>query len=358
VSLLGTRVPELAVGETGLIFCTREAAGVVREVALALASRSSGTWVIIAGHSVSSERGEIEGEIAATGMVLHGTRVKIVARDCADPDFGAELGRALSSHRGASALTLLRADQLEEDWVSALYDTAPEGQRQLYGGGTCPDVPLLIADAGKVRAVRALALVVERSRPAQVAVSSACRLISPLQRVTSAEGPLLLTLDHLPALSALGEAAHELHDQSPVLIAQAAAEGALGPDARSLALKPLAGIDPTRGALLLSSEVPLGARVAFAIRDARSGKQDFEAHLKNLVQGSRGAAPDFGILVSCSGRGAALFGPNMTDARLVAQRFPELPFAGFSSYFELGELDGRLTSQIYSALLGLYCNPS
>jgi small ligand-binding sensory domain FIST len=358
VGLLAARAPRLASGALGLIFCTREASGKARELALALGAHSAGTWVVVAGQSVSSERGEVEGEVAATGIVLAGADTQVVVRDSADPDFGAELGRALTSRQGASALTLLRADQLDEDWMSALHDTAPEGQARVYGGGTCPEVPLLVAEADRVRAVRAVAVVVDRSRPAQVAASAACRLISPLQRVTATEGPILLTLDHLPALTALGEAANELRDQSPILVAQAEAKGALGHDGRALALKPLAGIDPARGALVLTTEIPVGARVAFAVRDARAGKQDFEAHLRGLLQGSRGAAPDFGILVSCSGRGKALFGPNMTDARMVGQRFPDLPFAGFSSYFELGALDGRLTSQIYSGLFGLYCRPS
>jgi hypothetical protein len=31
---------------------------------------------------------------------------------------------------------------------------------------------------------------------------------------------------------------------------------------------------------------------------------------------------------------------------------------GLSSYFELGDMDGRLTSQVYSGIFALYCRPS
>jgi small ligand-binding sensory domain FIST len=357
-SAVVSRVPALGAGQLGLIFCTREASPADREIANAL-KNTPGTWIVATGHGVLSERGEIEGEIAATGIVLGVNDAKIVARDAADPDFGAELGHTLQLSQGASALTLIRADQLDEEWLDAFAQTRPaRGGSLAFGGGTCADNLIYISEGSRVRGVKALSVVLGRARPAQLLSSAACRLISPLQRVTAADGPVLFSLDDSPALSALGEAAEELRDQSPILVAQAPTEGGLSPEGRALALKPLAGIDPTRGALVLSSDIAVGTRVAFAIRDARVGRQDFEAHLRTMVQRARGGAPDFGILISCSGRGKDLFGPSSTDARMVKARFPELPFVGLSSYFELGDMDGRLTSQVYSGIFALYCRPS
>jgi small ligand-binding sensory domain FIST len=351
------RAPRLTPGEVGLIFCTREAKGASREIAAQLKS-SPGTWVIATGHGVASERGEIEGEIAATGMTLGSNHGRVIARESADPDFGAELGAALSKAHGASALALVRADQLDEDWMYALAETGQNRQGCVFGGATEPETMLHVAENSRVRGVKAIAIVQNRSQTPQLVASAACRLISPLGRVTAAEGPVVISIDDNPALTALGDAAEELKDQSPILVAQAPTTGGLSPDGRVLALKPLAGIDPTRGALILSSDIAVGTRVAFAVRDGRTGRQDFEAHLRKMAQQTRGGAPEFGILVSCAGRGRDLFGAASTDARLIKARFPEVPFIGFSSYFELGEINGRLTSQIYAGIFALYSLPS
>jgi small ligand-binding sensory domain FIST len=125
-----------------------------------------------------------------------------------------------------------------------------------------------------------------------------------------------------------------------------------------LALRAIVGIDPSRGSLIFSETIPEGSRVAFAVRDAHRARTDFQAQLASIKQSCAGSAPEFGIFVSCAGRGAGLYGSSDVDVRLIKKAFPNMPFAGMHSTFELAPLSGRAVPHIYTAAIGLFCRPS
>jgi small ligand-binding sensory domain FIST len=76
------------------------------------------------------------------------------------------------------------------------------------------------------------------------------------------------------------------------------------------------------------------------------------------VRETAGSAPRFGVYVNCAGRGASLYGSADVDARIIRGRFPELPFAGISSSFEIAPHAGAPVMQLYTGVLSLFTSPS
>jgi small ligand-binding sensory domain FIST len=169
---------------------------------------------------------------------------------------------------------------------------------------------------------------------------------------------VILEIDGLPALDRLGESTIGLEEQSLVLLALAGEDRPLASSGRTLALRPIQGVDPNRGSLLLGEDIPEGTRVAFAVRDAHGARADFEAQLRTLRSRSAGAAPGFGLYISCAGRGRALYKSANVDSRLIVSQFPKMPFIGMHSTFEIAPLEGRFTPQVYAGVLGVFSRPS
>jgi small ligand-binding sensory domain FIST len=99
-------------------------------------------------------------------------------------------------------------------------------------------------------------------------------------------------------------------------------------------------------------------RIAFAVRDARAARADFDAMLRSLERDLAGGAPEFGIFLNCAGRGSALYGSPDVDTRAVRGRFNGLPLAGMQSSFEIAPYGGRPTLQLYTGVLALFSAPS
>src|SRR6185295_12972176 len=88
-----------------------------------------------------------------------------------------------------------------------------------------------------------------------------------------------------------------------------------------LIVRGIQGVDPARRAILLSGDLEIGWRVAFAVRDAASARSDLELCVRELGREAGGAAPLFGVYVSCAGRGASLYGSPDVDLRILRGRF-------------------------------------
>lgn len=354
---------------TGLLLLAGSLATQAEELASALAKRApKSSWLVVPTSGVLSEAGELESESAAVGICLASDRADIVL--CAKPseEFGEALRGQLTSSLGATSLVFLRADAQEEAWLPALTAGGAALEASIFGGGTLPRLDLWLSrdpqsrvgsrSGPSHRRGAAAALVIKRPLLGRLISSAACRLISPLHTVTKTRGSLLLELDHLPALDLLGVSTDEHEEPALILLAVGAQSGALSPEGRNLALRSVVGVDPAQHGILLGDELPVGSQVAFAVRDSHGARQDLEAHLGSLRRNCCGAAPTFGLYVSCAGRGKALYQAPDVDIRMIKNHFPGMPFVGFHSTFELAPLDGRLTPQVYSGVLSVFCSPS
>lgn len=342
---------------TGLLFLT----GKLAEKTEAIARRALGNtlmteWLIVPSVGAISHWGEIEGASGAVGLRLP-VKAEILASSRPDREFGALIVNEMRASAGATTCVFIQGDFRSDDWLAEVRSSKFDAQDRIYGGGTLPKAPIYVLRTGEIAECHAAALVLPGRTVSQMSVSSACRLLSPLGRITKSTGPLIEEIDHLPALERLRQSTQGLEEGSLVLLALAAGPRPLDPGGRSLALWPIVGVDPTKGAILLN-DTPPDAPLAFAVRDAHAARTDFEAHLRNLRKQSAGNAPGFGIYISCAGRGRTLYQSPDVDSRLISSEFPGLPFVGMHSTFEMAPLGGRLTPQIYAGVLGFFSLPS
>jgi small ligand-binding sensory domain FIST len=143
-----------------------------------------------------------------------------------------------------------------------------------------------------------------------------------------------------------------------VLVAVAPAGAPQYDERPQLFYRSLQGVDPDRGAVLLSDPVPAGTSLAFAVRDPAAARIDLENVARELWRETAGAAPQFGFFISCAGRGSGLYGAPDTDVRILRSRFPNLPFVGLHSAFEIAPCAGQPAVQLYSGVFGIFTSPS
>lgn len=344
--------------QSGLLFVSGALVSTIDEISRQLAKSSpTVNWLILPAMGVLSERGEIERDSAATALLLS-NRVQSFVEAKADHDFGQRVCAALTASPGSSAFVSLRNDAFDHGWLQFVDQYFKKQCPPVFGGGLSPQQSAYSIDDGVVRIGAAACAIMSAKTTGRFRSSSACRLISPLRSVTKARGLVVQELEGKLALERLCEATTDLSEQPLVMIAIATGEEPLSKRGRSLALRTIHGVDPERGTLIFDEPIPIGARVAFAVRDAHASRVDLEAQLTALRLDCAGASPDFGIFVNCAGRGHGLYGTNDVDVRLIKKAFPGMPLIGMHSTFELAPLEGKVVSHIYTAVVGVFCRPS
>lgn len=343
---------------TGLLFLTGKLAAQVAMIADDLAAHDLETeWLIVCGVGVLSPQGEIEGESGGVGLRLP-MRAQTVLTVRGDTSFGQALLSQMAESAGSTACVFLRGDARDDTWLAEVRSASTAHQEHIYGGGSLPGAQIYRVRRGKVTHGMAAALVFPGRTRSQISTSSACRLLSPLGEITRSQGSTIQEIDHAPALARLGECTSSLEEGSLVLLAIGAGERPLDPAGRTLALRPILGVDPTAGSIVIDEPLPAGSAVAFAVRDGHGARSDFEAHLRSLRSKSAGSAPGFGIYVACAGRGRSLYKSADVDSRLIAAQFPNMPFVGLQTTYEFAPLDKHLTPQVYAGVLGVFSSPS
>lgn len=345
----------------GLVFLGGPLGGHVEDVAGVFGDAELGFPVLVAaGAGVISERGEVEGEPAATALLFRGgTPEAIVAAGANHDDAASALAirlAALGRNHGATALVFARAEGFSVDSIEPLFASRTAN---IIGAGTTGTAPVAAVDReGRVGLGILGALLMRGLTPARVRASPGCRLLMPLRPITAARGPLLSEIGGERALEVLQSAAAGLEGQ-PLILCLIAPEHSPDESARSeLLLRGIQGVDPARGAIVLSGELKLGWRVAFAVRDAAAARADLELCTRDLARETAGAAPLFGVYMSCAGRGTELYETPDVDLRILRARFPEIPLVGLHSAFELAPFEGRAAVHFYTGVLGLFTAPS
>lgn len=344
-----------------LVFLSGGLGSRILEVADLFRRSPPGVPVLIAtGAGVLSERGEIEGESAASGIAWSGGEAEAFNIDEAETEsVGASLGRVLLERtRSSVATALVFAEPKRFGSQVALASVEGLPNLTLFGGGGTSDLPIVtISKTGQVTHGPLGVMLLRGAYRSIVRASPACRLLMPLRAITELQGGLVLSLEGEPALDVLKAAAADLAHQPLVLVALS--DGSPSEGSRpELLVRSVQGVDPNRRGVLVSDDVRLGMRLAFAVRDASASRSDFESRIRELSRETAGSAPRFGVFVSCAGRGQGLYGSPDVDVRLLRARFPELPVAGLHSSFELAPSGGRPALQLYTGVVGLFAAPS
>lgn len=110
---------------------------------------------------------------------------------------------------------------------------------------------------------------------------------------------------------------------------------------------------------MIGREARVGDRFAFGVRSAAAARSGLEAKARAVATSALGSAPRFALYVSCAGRGRSLYGSPDVEARVLRQRFGDLPIAGMHSAFELVPWGvGEARVSIYTSVLALFRSPS
>jgi small ligand-binding sensory domain FIST len=344
----------------GLVFLSGRLAEQLPEVAKRLALVTIGTpCLVVAGAGVLTERGEIEGESGAAGIVWSGGRTEVFAVEASSAEEAGEaLARALadrSARTSPAALVYMRPEGFEPQVLEPLREGRASGP--IFGGGTVAVDPVAIDAEGKVTSGRAVGMLIRGLSPPVVRTSPACRLLMPLRRITETRGSMVTSIDGQPALDVLSEAGQGLEGQ-PLVFAVLADEASGDETRPDLLLRAVHGVDPVRRGLLITDEARQGMRIAFAVRDAAAARADLESVTRDVARALGGAAPRFGLYVNCAGRGASLYGMSDVDTKILRARFEGVPFAGLQSSFEIAPHAGRPALQLYTGVVALFSAPS
>lgn len=351
----------------GLVFLAGSLADNVEAVAAAIGRARLGFPILVGtGAGVLSDRGEIEGASAGTGLVLGSGEAEVTVAQGAGADSAssdlAERLRSLCPGGRSTALVFAQSKGFGIDSIEPLRDVKGV---TIVGGGTPGDAPVVgVARDGSVSSGRSAAFVIRRLAPAHVRVSAACRRLMPLAPITETRGAAVLRIDGEPALDVLRSVASGLDGQPLVLAVLAepappsgSEDGETEPRTEVL-VRGIQGIDPSQGAIVISEEARPGMRMAFAIRDPDAARADLESASRELERDIAGAQPLFGLYVSCAGRGTGLYGAQDVDVRIVRARFPDTPFVGLHSAFEIAPCAGRPAVQLYTGVMAVFCAPS
>ncbi|HVU01225.1 MAG TPA: FIST C-terminal domain-containing protein [Polyangiaceae bacterium] len=346
-----------------LVFLGGALTGHVSTVAEAIAAKKAGVPLVVAGGgSVLTERGEIEDQPAATGIVWSGGRSELLTLlPGSDDDVGDALARLLADRTGKTSPTVLLflpPDGFGPSTLSPLADL--RGTRHVFGGGTVGRPGSATVDVEGRVTVGPSAMILRGLSAPVIRTAHSSRLLGPLRPITQSRGALLLEIDGEPALDVLAAHGERVGDRQLLFLVLA---NEPGPDEAETGRPPLLirgiqGVDPDRRALVVSNEIREGMRIAFAVRDPRAARDDFEAMTRELERDIAGALPRFGVLIDCAGRGSSLYGTPDVDVKALRGRFPGMPFAGLASSFEIAPHFGKPAMQLYNGVVALFTSPS
>ena len=111
------------------------------------------------------------------------------------------------------------------------------------------------------------------------------------------------------------------------------------------------GTENATGSIMVGGIPRQGQSIQFLLRDPSAASADLTARLQALQHLQPPVVG--GILSSCKGRGAAMFGRNDHDAAAVARALPDVPVIGLYSAGELGPVRHVPAYNAFAASLGL-----
>lgn len=341
----------------GIIFLSGALVGRLESVARLLSSKRFGIPLLLVGGSgVLSERGELEAESAATGLVWSGGT--------------AELGVVEGRSREEGLVEGLDDLIARCGTRSALVVFVPPGgftpravqmlgQRRfdipIFGGGAVGEPGVIgIAPGGELLTGRAVAMAVHDLGVPQVRSAHSCRLLGPLRRITRVRGSMVLELGGEPALDVLTRIGSSLQGQPLVFTVLAREFGDSDAGRPDLLVRGVQGIDPSARGLVISDEAQEGMLMTFGVRDGRAAQSDFERITRSLARDIAGALPLCGLYVNCGGRGHNLYGRSNVDTRILRERFGDVPIAGVQSAFEIAPYGETQSFQLYTSVISLF----
>jgi small ligand-binding sensory domain FIST len=162
-------------------------------------------------------------------------------------------------------------------------------------------------------------------------LTQGCSPIGPRHRVTEVRHNVLIELDGRPALDVLREDLGPGQWGTSVPAAGGTVFAGLpieGSDTGDYVVRNLVGIDPVHKLVAIGEPVKLGGQVLFCKRDRGTASDDLDRMLASIKAGLY-RPPRGALYFSCLGRGAALFGHDSQELRMIRDGLGDVPLVGF-----------------------------
>ncbi len=193
-------------------------------------------------------------------------------------------------------------------------------------------------------------------------VSQGCRPIGEPMVITEVERNAVLQLGGRPSLEVLRDLFLTLPTseqqllQHGLLLGRFISEyGDRDKQMGDFLVRSVVGIEPDLNAIVVGDYFRPGQSVQFHLRDEASADAELS---RMLDQQAKAIAPAGGLLFTCNGRGTRLFTTPHHDDAAFAQRFPELPLAGFFAAGEVGPIGNASYVHGFTASAILFRPPS
>ena len=161
-----------------------------------------------------------------------------------------------------------------------------------------------------------------------VRLSQGCSPIGARHTITMCENEYIVALDERPALDVLKEDIGDVLSQDIRRIGGYIFAGLpiRGTDTGDYLVRHITGFDSAHGVIAIADRVETGDQLIFCRRDPQTAYDD----LLYMLQQLRTDRPPRGaVYFSCTGRGAAQFGPDSRELRTIAEVLGDVPLTGF-----------------------------
>lgn len=161
-----------------------------------------------------------------------------------------------------------------------------------------------------------------------VRLSQGCSPIGAHHTVTLCEDQYIVALDERPALDVLKEDIGEVLAQDIRRIGGYIFAGLpiRGTDTGDYLVRHITGFDPAHGVIAIADRVEIGDTLIFCRRDPQTAYDDL---VRMLEQIRTDTPPRGAVYFSCTGRGAAQFGPDSRELRTIGSVLGDIPITGF-----------------------------
>src|SRR5439155_411520 len=179
---------------------------------------------------------------------------------------------------------------------------------------------------------------------ATVGVTHAVRRVSPVWRVTAAQGNWLIALDGRPAYEAFASVVPSPLRAHPRRALAAVLAGLLVGEDEFVA-RHLLALDAERGALAVAAPIAEGQRVFLGVRDPLGAREDLQRVLADQAAAWQAPAAAAALYVTCVGRGRGFYGVPGLESAYLGQHLGRLPVAGQVTTL-IGGLEERLSERL------------
>jgi len=313
---------------------------------------------IVPSAGVLTERGGLESSSAVGGVLWSGGHAAVLRLpDSAPKEALAETLESAVGERSATVLLFPRSD-FSSDALAMVSKRAPHVC--LLGAGTVGGAAIAQDASGDNHSGSAVGLILHGGAPPLVDSAGACRLVSSFRRIEEVGDNLVLRVEGSSALEFLSSCAEGLPRPGAAgtqpLVLAALSESA---ESDAYVLRPVRGLSPGRGGIMIGPDARPGMRLAFAVRDGKVARTELETMARRVSRKALGAAPQFALFLSCAGRGRGLYGAPDVEPRMLRKCFPDLPIAGMLSAFEISpRAPGNSEIALYTGVLALFRRPS